>query len=206
MTRGRKAKPAAKARAQGNPGRRPIKTSPKRSGATSATAPAASKLAATTAPPASPYPAPDWLDETARGVWSLAIPRLDALGYLRETDHPAFARYCDHTSRWLRLRDKVNEKGESYWTKSKHGKMLRRNPDFQNLLALETVMRALEDRFGLAPVSREAILGRLSDPANKPDPSKRPAGAGAAPGMPSSPVGMLSPSAFARSPRTGGPH
>jgi len=189
MTRGPKKKPAAKALAQGNPGRRPIKTSPKK-----ARKPAKKDAV---------FGAPDWLDDAGRAVWALTVPNLEVLGYFQTTDVGAIARYCDHTSRWLRLRDKVNKKGESYWTKSKHGRMLRRNPDFQNMMALETQMRALEDRFGLAPVSREAILGRLSDP---PDPNKG-ADAGRSPnGMPASPTGMLSPSAFARSPTAGGTH
>lgn len=192
MIRGPKKKPAAKAKAQGNPGRRPIKTTAK-------TAPKVAKIAKTAAPSSS---APDWLDDTGRAVWDLAVPKLEILGYFQSTDHGAFARYCDHTSRWLRLREKVDKKGESYWTKSKHGRMLRRNPDFQNMLALETQMRALEDRFGLAPVSREAILGRLHEPPKLPVGD----GAQAGTGMPTSPAGMLSPTAFARTPTAGGTH
>lgn len=191
MTRGRKKKPAAKAAAQGNPGRRPIKKSPQKRAKTALIG----ALVAT---------APDWLDETGRAVWDLTVPRLEILGYFHETDHGAFARYCDYTSRWLKLREKVNKKGESYWTKSKHGRMLRKNPDFQNMLSIETHMRALEDRYGLAPVSREAILSRLTDEPPGDSPTDRAAGAGTA--MPTAPTAMLSPAAFARTPTAGGPH
>jgi len=173
-------KPAAKAKAQGNPGKRPIRT--QKGGAPSDSS------------------VPDWLDDAGRAIWSLYLPKLTLLRYFRDTDRLSFARYCDHTARWLRLRGKVDKKGESYWTKSKHGKMLRRNPDFQAMLALEDRMRQLEDRFGLAPASREAILARLNEPTTPPLVVKQPGDQ--SPGMPASPLGMLSPAALARPPST----
>jgi hypothetical protein len=59
----------------------------------------------------------------------------------------------------------------------------------------------LEDRFGLTPVAREAVLARMNEPTSPPLVVKQ-AGAGAA-GMPTSPVSMLSPAAFARTPGAG---
>lgn len=184
MKPGRKKKPAAKAKAQGNPGHRKIKTT-------------------TPAQPSDPS-IPEWLDAVGRQVWSLYMPKLALLGYVRDTDLLAFARYCDHSARWLRVRALVEMNGEAYETRSKHGKMLRLNPNFQAMLRIEDQLTKLEDRFGLAPASRESILSRLNEPTQPPILVKD--RGTQATGMPSSPVGMLSPSAFARPSGAGGTH
>lgn len=134
---------------QGNPGHRPIVKTP--------------DVAAADAT------SPEWLDEMGRSIWTLYMPRLRGMGYVKDTDRLAFARLCDHTARWLRLREKVNVKGESYTTESRHGKMERINPDFAAMLRVEEKMVQLEDRFGLTPAARQQILARLTEPPPPPD-------------------------------------
>lgn len=107
---------------------------------------------------------PTWLCDVGRQVWQFHLPRLRAMGYVTEMDTMALARLCDHTARWLDLREKVNKVGASYTTKSKHGKMTRLNPAFTAMLKTEERMAQLEDRLGLVPGSRQQILARRSDP------------------------------------------
>lgn len=187
MKRGPKPKPAAKARKQGNPGHRPIKEQPK-------VEPADDSI-------------PKFLEVDARAIWSSLMPTFLALGYFLDTDKLAFARYCDHTARWLRMRRKVDKTGETYETRSKHGRMKRINPDFQAMLMLEEKIARLEDRFGLSPVQREAILSRMQEP-KAPLIAKAPTAGDPSPagGMPKSPLGMLSPDQFRRPTGTGGTH
>lgn len=148
MISGPKPKAAEVAEKQGNPGHRPIVKSPD-------------------APAIDPS-LPDWLDEMGRAIWSAYMPRLKGMGYVKETDRLSFARLCDHTARWLKLREKVNVKGESYTTESRHGKMDRINPDFAAMLRVQEKMVQLEDRFGLTPASRQQILARITEPLDLP--------------------------------------
>lgn len=127
--------------------------------------------------------APDWLDDIGRLVWSDIGGDLRKRNFLRAGDEMAFARYCDHAARWLRLREKVNAANETYETESRHGKLQRINPDFKAMLYIEDKMVALEDRFGLSPAARYRILTLRSNtqgelpltpnkPAEKADPKK----------------------------------
>lgn len=139
------------------------------------------------------------------------MPGLLILGFFLDSDKPAFARYCDHVARWIDLRKSVEKKGETYETRSKHGRMLRINPQFQAMLMLEEKIGKLEDRFGLTPAQREALQARMNDPpaARKlptalPDPAAP--GSGASAPIPSTPLGRLSPEMFRRPSGSGGTH
>ena len=178
VTPGPKPKLPEIAEKQGNPGHRPIVKAPSDGSASEIGAPPVDATV------------PDWLDEGGRAIWLAYMPRLKTMGYMKDTDRLAFARLCDHTARWMRLRLKVNDRGESYTTESRHGKMERINPDFAAMLRLEEKMVQLEDRFGLTPSARQQILARLADPSDLPlaIPSHD-----AAPQSTASPVGMLAP-------------
>lgn len=181
MTPGPKPKPGEIAEKQGNPGHRPIIKTPESVPAEVA--------------------APEWLDEMGCAIWSLYMPRLRGMGYVKDTDRLSFARLCDHTARWLRLRQKVNEKGESYTTESRHGKMERINPDFAAMLRVEEKMVQLEDRFGLTPAARQQILARLTEPTEL-TLNLQPTGqTSERSGSGASPIGMLAP--HTGHPRTG---
>lgn len=141
MTPGPKPKPAEIAEAQGNPGHRPIVKTPD-------------------VVPQLTGDAAEWLSERGKKIWADLQARLRALPYVKVTDANALARYCDHVDRWLRLRDLVNQQGEAYETSSRHGEMLRVNPNFRAMMAVEEKMAAIEDRFGLSPAARQSILAR----------------------------------------------
>lgn len=114
---------------------------------------------------------PSWLvDPIALGIWSTLAPELRSLRFLRSTDQTAFARYCDNLARWIKLRDKVHGKGESYTTTSNHGTMERLNPDFVAMQRVEDRLVTLEDRFGMSPVARQSILQRMAAMGSAPPP------------------------------------
>lgn len=181
---GPKPKPAELAELQGNPGHRPLNKTPE-------------------ALPSVDPTAPDWITSNpgALAIWQAYMPHLRVMGYVRNTDRLAFARLCDHTARWLKLRAKVDAKGESYTTESRHGTMERINPDFNVMMRLEDKMLTLEDRFGLSPATRQQILRALreGDGATSPPPElfagQPEAGQARAPEAPSSPIGMMAPKA-----------
>lgn len=184
MTPGPKPKPAEIAEKQGNPGHRPIAKTPD----------ANAVIGADAASVAVDSTAPEWLDDTGLAIWRAYMPKLRAMGYVRDTDRNSFARLCDHTARWLRLRAKVDEKGESYTTESRHGKMERINPDFAAMLRVEEKLVALEDRFGLTPAARQQIMSRIRDAGDMALPlgeAQQPQQPRATPA--SSPIGMLAP-------------
>lgn len=141
MQTGPKPKPGEIAAAQGNPGHRPIVTTPD-------------------AVPKLDSQAPIALSERGLRFWAELTRRLQPLGYVKATDAYVLARYCDYFDRWLSLRDKVNAAGESYETTSNHGKMQRINPDFNALMRMEERLTVIEDRIGLTPAARQSILAR----------------------------------------------
>ncbi len=181
---GPKPKPAELAELQGNPGHRPIVKTPD------------------TAPVVDPS-APDWIasNPDALAIWQAYKPHLRVMGYVRNTDRLALARLCDHTARWLKLRKKVDARGESYTTESRHGTMERINPDFNVMMRLEDKMLTLEDRFGLSPATRQQVLRamREGDGSATAAPelftSQPEASQPRAPEAPSSPIGMMAPKA-----------
>lgn len=85
MTRGRKPKPTAKKKLQGNPGRRPLpENEPVFKGTTTA---------------------PAWLDDIAKQEWRRLAPRLETLRLLTVADRAAFAIYCAQYSRMVRAEE-----------------------------------------------------------------------------------------------------
>lgn len=145
MARGPAARPIEEKIARGNPGNKPIPDPVKDE-----------------TPEISETP-PSWLtDDVALKIWNDVAPELRARRFLRATDQTAFARYCDNLARWIRLRTKVDDRGESYTTTSNHGTMERLNPDFVAMQRIEDRLVTLEDRFGMSPVARMSILQRMA--------------------------------------------
>jgi len=106
--------------------------------------------------------APKNLSASAKRVWDALAPELGRLKFLRDTDRDAFARYCEHASRWWALTKDLRSEGDTYWTESAHGKMQRLNPKFMVRERIENRLESLEDRFGLNPAARQQILQRLA--------------------------------------------
>lgn len=106
---------------------------------------------------------PDWLSEDAAQVWNTLIPDLKNLKFFRNTDVMAFSRYCEYFATWKNLKVKVDQKGETYETSSRHGDMQRLNPDFVAMLRIDDKLEHYEDRFGLSPAARQRVMLSMSN-------------------------------------------
>lgn len=190
MARPRKKAPEIEAK-QGFPGRRRAKTK--------AEIEAVGQQCGvpTESAPARVPPAPEWLDEQGRRLWAvlgedLAHRQVIKIG----GEWQEFARYCDHTSTWLKLRDETRTpKGRLrvvYTTiTATGGKRRLKNPAFDAMLQLEIRLKDYEDRYGLNPQARTTLMMRMADqgggkPAAGDTPSAKPAET-----KPGSPLGIL---------------
>ena len=80
----------------------------------------------------------------------------------RAQDLTAYARWATYLAMWIESKEKLKGE-ETYFTSTlKHGQQLRRHPLFRDMLDLERVMQSLEDRLGLNPVARQAIVRGLN--------------------------------------------
>ena len=98
-TRGRKPKPTAIKRLEGNPGKRPLNIYE----------PKPLKKAPT---------CPDWLDEEAKREWRRLAKTMEAMGVLTEADRAAFATYCDAYSKWKTATEFIDQHGLIFKTPS----------------------------------------------------------------------------------------
>lgn len=148
MIRGRKPKPDALRRAQGNPGRRKLVEQP--------AAAAAPGVAPATVPIGAPAELID--DQRAIAIWGRTAPRLSSLNFVQPTDYDALARYCTYLGMWYRLAQKVDVEKLVVTTKSDAVEMDRLDRNFQAMLLLDKRLEALEDRFGLNPQARQQLM------------------------------------------------
>ena len=194
MTTGPKPRPGEQSALLGNPGHRPVVTTPD------------------TVPQLDDAP-PDWMEAPRprtigrgrsavkihgtdpRQIWAALMPSLRALRFVKSTDRNALGRYCTHIARWIDLSRILDAKGSTYVTQSNHGTLDRIRPEANLILRLETVLTQLEDRLGLTPAARQSLIVRLADLRGA-----DPAASGAASSssvarpnddMPLSPLGLL---------------
>jgi len=146
-------------------------------------------------------PAPEWLDAQGRQLWLALGGDLVRRQIVKTAgEWQEFGRYVHHCSLWGKLRAEcVTPTGRlrtTYTTvTAAGGKRKLPNPSFNQMLQLETRLKDYEDRFGLNPASRTALLMRIANvgsggKAPPLDPDAPAAGGGAAV-KPSSPLGIL---------------
>lgn len=160
MTRGRKALPDAIKALKGNPGKRRLNL-----GSDSAAGDEAGKI-----------PAPEYVSSPLeKQIFARACAALATARFVRRTDADALARWATYLARWISIKKRLDAgKGKNkadvyYETASKHGKMLRVHPLFASMFKIEQHLMALEDRLGLNPTSRQAIIrGLINAPALPP--------------------------------------
>lgn len=199
MPAGRPRKSEALRQAQG------LRSHKRKKPATPAAAPAA---AIDTPPmvalePPARVPAPEWLSTGARKLWGDLAQPLMRRGLLQDADATAFGRYLEWLREYLamqaaRKRGKVVTTTNSRYAK----KMQRIDKHFQALMLIDKRLSDFEDRFGMNPRERLAIMAKLAAGAHHPPPAPPPAraadtgepGSGpvVGPSLPSSPVGFLS--------------
>ena len=136
-------------RAKGNPGRRPI-----------APPPVVAEPVGDAKPDANLRP-------KARHVWNLLAPELGRLNVLRSTDSFALSRYCEDVAKYWEVTQKLRTLGDTYEVNSNHGKYTRINPLFAIQERLVARLIAVEDRFGLNPQARQAIVVRAAQIASQ---------------------------------------
>ena len=133
---GRKPKPTAVKKLEGNPGKRKLNTK-------------------------EPMPGkgipdcPDWLLPDAKEEWNRLCDKLNQMGVLTEVDRSAFAAYCQSYARWKEAHAHINMEGATY--ESDKG-MQRPNPWVAICNTEQRLMLQAASEFGLTPSARSRIM------------------------------------------------
>lgn len=139
--------PDAVKRLRGNPGKRKL---------------ASDKEVPVVAQPVGHAKPSNKLRPAARHVWNTLAPELQRLNLLRGTDSNALSRYCDDLAAYWDVSEKLRVKGLTYEVNSNHGTYQRLNPLFTVQERLAARLIVIEDRFGLSPQSRQALMVRAA--------------------------------------------
>ena len=134
---GRRPKPSAIKRLEGNPGKRkmndrepqPMKTAP---------------------------PCPDWLEPDAKEEWNRLSSHMEELGILTEVDMAAFASYCQAYARWKRAEEELTTLGRTI-VKTNSG-YWQTVPQVSIAQTYLKIMNKAAAEFGLTPASRSRII------------------------------------------------
>ena len=133
---GRKAKPTAVKKLEGNPGKR--------------------KLNDKEPMPVKGMPTcPAWLMPEAQTEWKRLAKILSEMGVLKEVDRTAFAAYCQSYARWKEAQEHINSEGATYETENG---MQRPNPYVAICNTEQRLMMSAASEFGLTPSARSRIM------------------------------------------------
>ena len=172
MARGPLPEPDAVKRAKGNPGKRKL---------------------APLLPPSTPgeLRPSGKLRQSALHVWRQIAPELQRQNLLRATDSEAFSRYCETVVVYWETTERLRKEGTTYESVSPHGTYQRIHPLFVVQERLAARLTTMEDRFGLLPAARQAIMVRMAQATQ----ASLPLGGGPNPAPPpppaASPIGLL---------------
>jgi P27 family predicted phage terminase small subunit len=146
--RGPKPEPSSLKRAKGNPGKRKLNDDEP-------------------LPPSGEIVPPRWMSKGARGVWDSTAPICIAMKTLTTADVLAFARHCENIARDLDIRKLLGRVGYTCESKSAKGDVvsINKRPELGELLQLQGIIAAGDDRFGLNPSSRSKIRVERKGPA-----------------------------------------
>ena len=190
--RGRKPKPDALKKLQGNPGKRKIAK------AAQAQADATSPLGAL-APPVT-------LTEAEREIWKTQVATLEHFKFVKPADLKALTRYVKFQALFEAVMPQVTAENLVELTVSDKVTMERVSKKLLVLIHLDKQLEKYDGNFGMNPAARQAMMSRLAAAPGLFDPQKpaSPADAGAAkaapvpasepapppPARPASPVGF----------------
>jgi P27 family predicted phage terminase small subunit len=145
MSVGRKPKPTALRKAQGNPGHRPLNhNEPKPTGVPQC---------------------PTHLGKVAKAEWRRIAPELIALGLLTKVDRAALAAYCSAWAQWVEAETSVQKFGAVFRLKNDPDKPVK-NPNVTIANAALDQMRKFLTEFGMTPASRSRIQVAPTDAAD----------------------------------------
>lgn len=137
---GRKPKPTAVKKLEGNPGKRKLNTR-------------------------EPMPdkgmpdCPKWLLPEAKEEWNRLCEKLNQMGVLTDIDRAAFAAYCQSYARWKEAQEHINSEGATYETEKG---MQRPNPYVAICNTEQRLMMSAASEFGLTPSARSRIMAASS--------------------------------------------
>ena len=140
-TRGRKPKPTAVKKLEGNPGCRPLNANePKPKGAAVC---------------------PDWLEDEAKAEWERISGVLEDMGVLTEADTLAFAGYCQAYARWREAEEYLSKHGSTFTTPSGY---VQQVPQVSIAHTNLNIMLKFCTEFGLTPSARSRITaGKMTE-------------------------------------------
>lgn len=133
--RGRKPKPTALKRLEGNPGKRPLNE-------------------LEPMPQVGMLRCPNWLEPEAKKEWRRLAPVLIHAGILTSADAVPFAGYCQSYARWREAEAEVSKLGMVY----RDGDRIRPNPYIAIARAAFAEVKSMAAEFGLTPANRTAII------------------------------------------------
>jgi len=144
MSVGRRPKPTALKRAQGNPGGRPLsKNEPKPGGTPTC---------------------PKHLDKNAKAEWKRISKELTSLGLLTNVDRAALAAYCQCWSRWVSAEEGIAKFGTIL--KSPKSGFPIQNPHVSIANTALDLLRKFMVEFGLTPSSRSRLTTGTAEPTD----------------------------------------
>ena len=100
---------------------------------------------------------PDWLSDAAAEIWDDIVPKLSKDGKLDVVDEGLLAQYCTVKARMIKAQQHIDEFGETYMTKGKHGDMYRFRPEYTIVKDCQKELREITKEFGLSPNSRRKL-------------------------------------------------
>ena len=136
---GRKPKPTALKKLEGNPGRRPLNRMEPM-------------------PPVVQLRCPNHLLPEAKKEWKRLAPVLMDLGLLTAADAVPFEGYCTAYARWLEAQDEINKHGSIY--KDNEGK-IRPNPFIAIANQQMREIKSFAAEFGLTPSTRSTMIANV---------------------------------------------
>ena len=139
MARGRKPKPTALKRLEGNPGKRPLNE-------------------LEPVPPPVQLRCPNYLLPEARKEWKRLAPILMSMGLLTAADAVPFAGYCQAYARWREAQDEITRHGSIY--KDDDGR-IRPNPYIAIATQQMREIKSFAADFGLTPSNRTAMIANV---------------------------------------------
>lgn len=152
MTRGRRALPDEIKALKGNPGKRRL-------------------VLAQAEEKGGPIKAPAYVSTVdEKRIFARVADELARVRFIKASDADVLGRWAVYLAKWVSIKKRLQGKKADvfYETASKHGKMLRVHPLFASLFKIEQHLMALEDRIGLNPSSRQAILRGIINAPNIP--------------------------------------
>ena len=142
---GRKPKPTALKRLEGNPGKRPLNE-------------------LEPVPPTVALRCPKHLLPEARKEWKRLAPILMGMGLLTAADAVPFEGYCTAYARWLEAQEEITRHGSIY--KDNDGR-IRPNPYIAIANQQMREIKSFAAEFGLTPSNRSAMIANVMSAMKK---------------------------------------